>query len=89
MRKEQGETVSEPGLTLTEAGVARLAANGQKNEQIADLLAIQPSTVQNHLARVYRKLGVRSRTELLLLLGAAQASERGGSPDRDAQVRRK
>lgn len=58
-------------LTLTEASIARLVAEGRTNEEVAASLATRPTVVQGHLARVYRKLGVRSRSELALLLGTA------------------
>lgn len=73
-------------LTLTEAGVARLAAEGRTNDEVAALLALRPRVVEGHLTRVYSKLGVRSRTELALLLAPApahrdQAVARSGRPD--------
>ncbi|KAB8140101.1 response regulator transcription factor [Chloroflexia bacterium SDU3-3] len=50
-------------LTERELGVLRLAARGLTNKQIAAELAISDRTVQNHLANIYAKLGVASRTE--------------------------
>jgi DNA-binding CsgD family transcriptional regulator/tetratricopeptide (TPR) repeat protein len=56
-----------PGpLTDAERRVARLAAAGMQNREIADQLHLSVRTVESHLARVYPKLGVRSRTELAL-----------------------
>lgn len=52
------------GLTEAEERVARLAAEGRTNREIADLLFLSVRTVESHLSRIYRKLGVRSRTEL-------------------------
>jgi DNA-binding CsgD family transcriptional regulator len=56
----------EPGLELTEAElrVALLAADGLTNREICGQLYLSPKTVEFHLGRVYRKLSVRSRTEL-------------------------
>jgi len=51
-------------LTRSEERVARLAAEGRRNTEIAHELGIGVKTVEAHLARAYRKLGVRSRTEL-------------------------
>jgi DNA-binding CsgD family transcriptional regulator len=52
------------GLTEGEQRVAQLAAQGRQNKEIAATLFISVGTVEMHLSRVYRKLGVRSRTEL-------------------------
>lgn len=64
-----------PGLTAQEARVAALAATGVSNPQIARQLSVSVSTVETHLERVYAKLGVRSRHELIAL-----AAARGGIP---------
>jgi two-component system, NarL family, response regulator LiaR len=50
-------------LTERELEVLRLAARGQTNKQIGAALQISDRTVQNHLANIYAKLGVASRTE--------------------------
>ncbi|MFO7168364.1 MAG: response regulator transcription factor [Chloroflexota bacterium] len=50
-------------LTDRELDVLRLAARGRTNKQIGAELAISDRTVQNHLANIYAKLGVASRTE--------------------------
>ena len=51
-------------LTPSEASVARLAAAGRSNRDIAAALFITPKTVEHNLTRVYRKLGIRARAEL-------------------------
>jgi DNA-binding CsgD family transcriptional regulator len=51
-------------LTPSEARVARLAAAGHSNAEIAQTLFVTNKTVESHLAAAYRKLGVRSRAEL-------------------------
>lgn len=50
-------------LTERELEVLRLAARGQTNKQIGSALQISDRTVQNHLANIYAKLAVASRTE--------------------------
>lgn len=50
-------------LTERELEVLRLAARGLTNKQIGHDLDISDRTVQNHLANIYGKLGVASRTE--------------------------
>jgi DNA-binding CsgD family transcriptional regulator len=51
-------------LTASEQRVAALAAAGMTNREVAASLSISPKTVEAHLARAYRKLGIRSRAEL-------------------------
>ena len=51
-------------LTATEQRVAELAAAGHTNRDIAATLFISPKTVEANLARTYRKLGIRSRSQL-------------------------
>ncbi|HUK95749.1 MAG TPA: AAA family ATPase [Gaiellaceae bacterium] len=55
---------SDDELTEAERRVAELAAAGRTNKEIAAELFMGVSTVEAHLSRVYRKLGIRSRTEL-------------------------
>jgi DNA-binding CsgD family transcriptional regulator len=52
------------GLTATEAKIADLVVLGRRNREIAGELFMSVATVEAHLTRIYRKLGVRSRTEL-------------------------
>jgi DNA-binding CsgD family transcriptional regulator len=55
-------------LTPAEARVALAVGEGLTNQQAAEQLYLGVKTVETHLSSVYRKLGVRSRTELVLLL---------------------
>lgn len=61
-RVAQPASVAE-SLTERELEVLRLAARGLTNKQIGHDLDISDRTVQNHLANIYAKLGVASRTE--------------------------
>ncbi|GHH31112.1 helix-turn-helix transcriptional regulator [Lentzea cavernae] len=54
----------EPVLTPTEAEVARLVRTGLNNREIGAELAMATRTVELHLTRVYRKLGLSGRREL-------------------------
>ena len=51
-------------LTATEQRVAALVAEGRTNREAADALFMSVNTIEWNLSRIYRKLGVRSRTEL-------------------------
>jgi DNA-binding CsgD family transcriptional regulator len=62
-------------LTPTEARIAGLVAAGRRNREIAGELFVSVATVEAHLTRTYRKLGMRSRTELsrhVLAAGSGQ-----------------
>jgi DNA-binding CsgD family transcriptional regulator len=51
-------------LTGQEERIARAAASGATTREVAAQLFLSPKTVEWHLGRVYRKLGVRSRSDL-------------------------
>ena len=51
-------------LSPREEEVARLAASGRTNREIAEALVLSPRTVEDHLSKALRKLGVSSRTAL-------------------------
>ncbi len=59
-----GRRTTSDELTGTERRVAELASSGFTNKEIASELFMGVSTVEAHLSRIYRKLGLRSRTEL-------------------------
>ena len=56
-------------LTPSERRVAELAASGMTNRDVASALFISPKTVEANLARIYRKLGIKTRAELGRLIG--------------------
>jgi DNA-binding CsgD family transcriptional regulator len=60
-------------LTATERAIAELVAGGQTNDEVAAARSLSPRTVQWNLSKIYRKVGVRSRTELA---GALPSAER-------------
>ena len=55
-------------LSPQELQVARIAARGPNNIEVAAALFVSRKTVEAHLTRVYRKLGIRSRTQLARIL---------------------
>jgi tetratricopeptide (TPR) repeat protein len=59
-----GRASSSVALTPTEDRVAVLVASGSTNKEVADALFVSVHTVEANLKRIYRKLGIRSRTEL-------------------------
>lgn len=59
-----GRAASPDELTPTEQRIAELVAGGLTNREVAVTLFVTPKTVESALTRVYRKLDVRSRTEL-------------------------
>ena len=63
-RGASGEGSSLEALTPQEFQIARGVAEGQSNVEVAAALFVSRKTVEAHLTRTYRKLGVRSRTEL-------------------------
>ena len=59
-------------LTAHELRIALLAARGRSNPEIAADLVLSRKTIEYHLGQVYRKLGLRSRTELAAHLAGAE-----------------
>jgi DNA-binding NarL/FixJ family response regulator len=66
-------------LTTAEQQVARLAADGSTNRQIAQRLTLSRRTVETHLAHAYQKLDIRSRVELADRLPATPAGAADGA----------
>jgi DNA-binding CsgD family transcriptional regulator len=65
-----GETVSRPGragagLTPQERQISALVAAGASSKEVAAQLFLSPRTVDYHLRKVFVKLGISSRRELL------------------------
>jgi len=63
-RPRRDPTESRSNLTASELRVARMAAEGMTNRQVAAELFLSPHTVSTHLRHAFAKLGVNSRVEL-------------------------
>ena len=61
-------------LTPRERDIAERVAQGQRNREIAEALAMSEGTVKIHLYRVFQKLGVTNRTELAILILQREAA---------------
>lgn len=73
----------EEGLSPRELQVATAVAGGLTNREAAARLFLSEKTIERHLGSVYRKLGLRSRTELAARMargGAAPAAHEGATP---------
>jgi DNA-binding NarL/FixJ family response regulator len=67
-------------FTPSEVRVARLVTRGATNREVAAALGLSAKTVEWHLSRLYRKVGVRSRTELAWRFARTRrAGQRNGS----------
>jgi DNA-binding NarL/FixJ family response regulator len=74
-RPDRWEDRSAQGaLTATEQSIAQLVAAGHSNADVAHELFISPKTVEWNLSKIYKKLHVRSRTELAAKLAKQAAS---------------
>jgi DNA-binding CsgD family transcriptional regulator len=62
-------------LTPTEWQIAVMVAHGSTNSEIAALRSLSEKTIESHLTRIYRKLGLRSRSELAVSVTHAMLVE--------------
>ena len=67
------------GLTSQELVVARLAAEGRSNREIADELVVSIKTVEYHLRNAFGKLGITSRRQLAERLAGPRRTTESGS----------
>ena len=64
LRRIGGRIASDGQLSETERRIVELVVAGRRNREVAAELSLSPNTVAWNLSKVYRKLGVTSRTEL-------------------------
>jgi len=67
-------------LSAREREVATLVAAGKRNRDVAAALFVSEKTVESHLARIYDKLGVRSRAALATIVAGEQAESEREAP---------
>jgi DNA-binding CsgD family transcriptional regulator len=72
LRPRRAARTGVAALTTAEFRVAQLAAAGAKSSKIAATLNLSPRTVEWHLQKVYRKLGVTHRAELASVLSEVE-----------------
>jgi DNA-binding CsgD family transcriptional regulator len=70
LRRIGGRTASDSELSETERQIVELVVAGRKNREVAAELSLSPNTIAWNLSKIYRKLGVRSRTELAAQISA-------------------
>ena len=61
--------------------MARAVAEGATNREVAARMFLSDKTIERHLSSVYRKLGIRSRSQLArwMAAGGAEAEDRAGA----------
>jgi class 3 adenylate cyclase/DNA-binding CsgD family transcriptional regulator len=84
-RPRRDRVTGRDALTPSELRVVRIAIAGRSNREIAEQLWVTLKTVETHLSRAYRKLGIKTRQELEEALSEAvprdHANDQGGNPD--------
>jgi DNA-binding CsgD family transcriptional regulator/tetratricopeptide (TPR) repeat protein len=85
-RRERREVTPAGSLTPRELQVAQAVAAGLSNPEVAAALFVTTKTVETHLSSAYRKLGLRSRTQLARYLADRDAQSRGDGSGSTAAV---
>jgi ATP/maltotriose-dependent transcriptional regulator MalT len=80
IRDTRGAAGGLAALSPREREVATLVAAGKRNRDVAGALFVSEKTVESHLARIYDKLGVRSRAALAAIIAGEQSEAARPAP---------
>lgn len=58
--------MAKAGFTPSETRVAELVVKGMSNKEVADKLNVSEKTVKFHLGKIYKRLEIKSRTQLVV-----------------------
>jgi DNA-binding NarL/FixJ family response regulator len=86
LKRISGRAATPGALTPAEERVAALVAEGKTNREVAAALFLSDRTVEGHLARIFGKLGIRSRTEIASVLAPSQTQGLASSNTGDSTV---
>jgi DNA-binding NarL/FixJ family response regulator len=64
-------------MTAQETAIARLVAQGLSNRDVAERCAVSPKTVERHLTTIFGKLGVASRSQLVVTWSRLDPDDEG------------
>ncbi|WP_085296754.1 helix-turn-helix transcriptional regulator [Cognaticolwellia mytili] len=67
-RKETLKSIDKFGLTAREKEVTQMILNKMKNQDIADTMYVELSTIKTHINKIYKKVAVKNRKELIAKL---------------------
>ena len=72
--------ILEKGLSRRESEVAELVSRGLRNKDVANALFITEKTVKFHLTKIYKKIAIRSRAQLILWCAPKLTFEEKNAP---------
>lgn len=74
MARVGGAATPEGELTPTERRVAQLVFDGKTNREVADALFVSVKTVEANITRIFRKMGITSRAQLIHAMATASSA---------------
>ena len=72
--------IQEKGLSRRESEVAELVSRGLRNMEVANALFITEKTVKFHLTKIYKKIAIKSRAQLILWCAPKMTFEEKNAP---------